>query len=198
MGQQNKTTKEAVATHEAGHALITLNTPLQDYIESVRVFFECDEWRGEHRMSNEDRSKVDPKGVYEFAKGLGGPMAQIYFYPNSIDAKLSKMIDSSGSLLRAIREIIKKKIPLNDHWLPDLTRWIQFCRADLPLKGEKYLQVENEISRILSSNPGQDFVRNMSNKLNTNGSLGVEELKKTSVKKIPKFDFPDDLSSRLI
>src|SRR5262252_6736053 len=98
--------KHVVATHEAGHVMAILVTPISDYILNARLFLKGTQWQGEvHMDTSRDRRTVDPHNVYELAKGIAGPLAQIHFYPESIPNTLRQLIHECSGLLSAAKKV---------------------------------------------------------------------------------------------
>jgi hypothetical protein len=191
-----KQSQEVVATHEAGHVLVILRSPLRNHILQARVYLKDDEWRGETELQGE-RGKVDPIGVYEFAKGLAGPVTQLHFYPKSPDEDWVEVLKASKGLLDAARHIVEKKLPIKSNWWPDLLHWTQYCRrcldAKRPICAESYFKVEEEINRVLTQDSAKALVQDLAARLTKEGCLGREELLAIPTKQLPEFSFPNSL-----
>jgi hypothetical protein len=91
-------------------AMRSLSSQLQlrQHILHARLFREGDEWHGDVRLDDKDRNKVDPHTVYEFAKGLAGPLAQLHFYPKSVSAEVEERLEHPHHLLGATKRALNE------------------------------------------------------------------------------------------
>lgn len=183
--------KAAVATHKAGHAIVILATPIRDYILRARIFRDGEQCRGRVYMDGRDRSKVDPFGVYEFARGIAGPLAQIHFHPNSIPKSISDLIQNRAGLLHAARDIDTNQIPVDEvQWWPDLQAWIGFSRAFPALSGIDYLQVESGVRDFLKDSSTENAIRALADRLVSEETLERSALLAHLLAGVPKLALP--------
>lgn len=188
-------TKQITATHEAGHALISLATPFRDYLSHVRVFQNASDWFGETHMDGRVRVQVDPHGVLEFAKGIAGPVTQLYFFPNSVDHALVDLIQQSGSLLRAARVVVQQGPKIATNWWPDLQAWLQLCEhVRIPGAGQDHLAVEAEIQTFLNLPETTKVVNEIRDRLIACDQIDRQGLLNIPVVHLPSLHFPTRLS----
>src|SRR5712692_3592923 len=187
--------KEKVATHEAGHALAILMSPFREEIVHVGVYCRNGNWFG-YTVVFVDRGKLDPTGVFEFTKGLAGPLTQLHFYPKSVPADLSKIIEGSGSLLNAARHVIKHELAISTNWWDDLIDWNQYClrclRDGARIRGDGFLAVEKELNRFLKNTAVESVVKELVERLVKENCVERDELLAIPVDKLPKFHFPEN------
>src|SRR5439155_3369147 len=163
-----KQSKQVAATHEAGHALAVLRSPLRKHIVQTRVYLQNDEWLGETEVGGE-RGEVDPNGVYEFAKGLAGPLTQLHFYPDSVAEDLADVLRCTGGLLHAARYVIEKDLKIESNWWGDVEDWNQYClrclRDERPIHGSNCLEVEKELNSFLKHGTVEAVVQDLAARL---------------------------------
>jgi hypothetical protein len=189
-----KATKEVVAAHEAGHTIITLATPLRDYVVDARVFFcrEHEEWRGEIRFDGRDRKTADPHTVYELAKSLAGPLAQLHFFPRSSGDHLAELIKESGGLLEAAKRVLKEDLDIHTNWWPDLVGWTDFCKHGYPNTVD-FFAVEEALTSFFQNSKTEETFRALTSLFVRRESLSRDDLLAIDISELPKPKFPDKL-----
>jgi len=193
-----KQSKDAVATHEAGHAIVILATPLREYVKHARLYRIQDDWFGDVQMDGRDRAKVDPKCVYEVAKGLGGPLAQVQFFPESIPDSLAKLIEESGGVLEAAKRNVREELGIESHWWPDLRSWTCLWKEKTFEGSDDFMTIEEEIDRVFRTAIGARAVAILADQLAREDFLSREQLLAMPTAHLPSFSFPDDLRGRYI
>jgi hypothetical protein len=189
-----KATKEVVAAHETGHTIIALATPLRDYVVDARVFFcrEHDEWHGEIRFDGRDRKNADPHTVYEFAKSLAGPLAQLHFFPRSSGDDLAELIQESGGLLQAAKRVLKEKRDIHTNWWPDLSGWTDFCKRGYS-NSVDFFAVEKALTDFFQNSKTERTLRALTKLFARKEALSRDDLLAIEISELPKPKFPERL-----
>ncbi|AHF95039.1 hypothetical protein OPIT5_00450 (plasmid) [Opitutaceae bacterium TAV5] len=186
-------TKQVVAIHEAGHLLIILATPLRDIIQHAKLFENEGTWEGEVAVDYTGNNKIPNESVYDVAKGMGGPLTQIHFHPESIPEPLLELINKHQGLLAATQHIVKEKMNISTNWWPDLQRWIDYCKTNFRNDSPGYYAIEKDICDSLSVPLVSDTVHFLAEKLVLKGKLTREELLSYPQDMFPVYQFPERL-----
>ena len=185
--------KHVVAMHEAGHVLVILSTPLREHIVEARIFNKGDEWLGETRLDERDRAKIDPNTVYEFAKNIAGPLAQIRFCEKSIPDQITQLLLSSSGLLEATRLAVEKKIELLSNWQYDLASWTSFCARYPAEFATNFFKVEAAIDKFFQRVKPASVLNELADRLAAKKNANGEELLAVSLSDFPELELPESL-----
>lgn len=194
--KQVKLSKETVATHEAGHVLAILRFPIRNHIVETRLFLQDDEWRGTTTIEG-NRTDVDPTGIYEFAKGLAGPITQLHFYPHSPSPELGKLLKETGGLVNAMRHVLENDLKIESNWWHDLETWRVYCLRCLQQKreinGTSYLAVEKALARDIENDAVKATIQELAARLLRDESVDRRELLAIKIDRLPELRLPQSL-----
>jgi hypothetical protein len=191
--------KEVVAKHEAGHALVVLATPLRPYMVEAQIFDSGGEWQGKVRIDADaaTAAKVDPHCVYDFAKAIAGPLAQIAYHQDSIPSALRDTINQCGGLLLAARYIKTNNVRGCDvQWWPDLKAWLSFIHYHPHFKGADFLDVESGVVGFLKDPSVDQSLHALAQMLTNQEHLGRNELLAHTLAGVPPLVLPQRLEFR--
>jgi hypothetical protein len=191
-----KRSKEIVATHEVGHALTVLRSPIRNHVVETCLHQEDGEWRGHTRIEG-DRVDVDPNGVYEFAKSLAGPVTELHFYPSSVSDDLDKLLKETGGVVNAMRHLLESDLMVDANWWPDLEAWRVYCLRCLqqkrPIDGTNYLNIEEELQRDVRNAAVKATIEELSAPLTRHDCLDRDGLLAITIDGLPELRLPESL-----
>src|ERR1043166_7187258 len=111
--------KHAVAVHEAGHVVVTLMSPFREWIVEASVYRNNDKWLGS-TVFLDGRETVDRTAVYEIAKNLAGPVAQLNFDEQSVPSDFLQLVKETGSIAEAAHRCVVENLEIELNWAKDL------------------------------------------------------------------------------
>lgn len=187
--------KKIVATHEAGHALAILVSPIREHILSAKIFEVGGEWFGEVRLDQCDRRIEDSHCVSEFAKDIAGPVVQNLYFPGSSGPAIQKLIESEKGVLAAIGKAYRGKLPIKINWIKDMSNWIRVAGAN-NIRGfdSKYLEVEQSLNAFSGDPDVVAIINSMAALLVTRPELNRKQLLDIPIEHLPKLNLPPDLN----
>lgn len=185
--------KLVAAMHETGHALCILALPIWEHLEHLKIYKCGGQWLGQCKLSVE--IQMDAIGnVFEFAKNIAGPVAQIEVFPESVDPDLASLMRANGGLLGGLKAALQNSPSLCTNWKTDIADWLAFCTMDecvqLPFQ-----QIEGRITRFFKDDSVRTCLQQLAHQL-----LDLEFLDRDALRwyqgKIPKMH-PHELPSSL-
>src|ERR1051326_6708880 len=119
LGEHMATEIEIVAMHEAGHALAILLMPIRPHIHRAWAYQNSGRWYGKTEMEPNVWHPLDPYGVYNFTKALGGPLAQLISYPDSAGPLVENLLSATGTLIEVARKNLHNCLGIETNWWDD-------------------------------------------------------------------------------
>jgi hypothetical protein len=188
-------TKESVAYHEAGHALIALASPICNYIGDTYVFNDDSQWRGTCETNLMKLNKKLPTRDFEeinIAVKLAGPCSEYLYSSNSIELEYRELIISNCSILRATTELlsdVERFTDVNSGWFckhGDLETWAQRFKSATPQTWEfmlshpesiRWLEIEKRLISYLRGLPVKSQIKSLALHLIEHGFISGNDLR---------------------
>ena len=187
-------TKDAVAYHEAGHVAVILCSRLRPLLGSCELLLnDKDQWEGRAHRTRVSTRAEDPQCVVEFALSIAGALAQLHGYRDSVDQSLVAAFDDTGSLLLAIKAVLKSQPSADFNWHNDFKLWLWLCQNPekrRPNSDGGYLDVESEVRTFIEDSRTVALLHRITKLLIVQGKVSGAELLALPVEDIPKLELP--------